>query len=345
MVAPGLCGRPGESRIGGFIGFVSGNAHDRIAVFGFVMTGLLLGIGGAHVDRRGRVSVAFVAGASNPGTMHEEAGGGMLNALRAARREGVAATLVSTRGGDAAGETVARAIAEAGIADHSAIFLDRSTPSYTAILDETGDVVAALADMGLYDAAFERQLRRKGIREIVAGADHILTDANLPAAAIARLLDTAAGRPVHAIAISPAKAVRLAPHLARLDGLFLNGREAAALSGHTDPVDAARWLLRAGLSQGAITQGGKPVIGLDAEGLFAIQPPAPATILDVTGAGDALAGTTVARLMRGEPFSHALRAGVAAATLTVESEGAAPHFDGQAMAARLALVPEPAPVP
>ena len=106
------------------------------------------------------------------------------------------------------------------------------------------------------------------------------------------------------------------------------------------------WLLRAGLSQGAITQGGKPVIGLDAEGLFAIQPPAPATILDVTGAGDALAGTTVARLMRGEPFSHALRAGVAAGHADGgKRRGAPPHFDGQAMAARLALVPEPAPVP
>lgn len=309
------------------------------------MTGLLLGIGGAHVDRRGRVSVPFVAGASNPGTMHEEAGGGMLNALRAARREGVAATLVSIRGGDAAGDTVARAIAEAGIEDHSAIFLDRSTPSYTAILDETGDVMAALADMGLYDAAFERQLQRKGIREIVAEADHILTDANLPAAAIARLLDAAEGRPVHAIAISPAKAVRLAAHLPRLAGLFLNGREAAALSGQADPVAAARWLRQAGLATGAITQGRNPVIGFDAAGLFSIQPPAPTNILDVTGAGDALAGTTVARLMRGAPLASALRAGVAAATLTVESEGAAPYFEGQAMAARLALVPEAVAMP
>lgn len=328
----------------GRVTLLAGTSHERSAAFGFAMTGLLLGIGGAHVDRRGRSSVPFVAGASNPGTMHEEAGGGMLNALRAARREGVRAALVSMRGGDAAGETVARAIAEAGIADHSAIFLDRSTPSYTAILDEAGDVVAALADMGLYDA-FERQLRRKGIREIVAGADHILTDANLPAAAIARLLETAKGRPVHAIAISPAKAVRLAPHVPRLAGLFMNGREAAALSGQEDPVDAARWLRQAGLASGTITQGGGPVIGFDSDGLFSIHPPSPTHILDVTGAGDALAGTSVARLMRGEPLAQALRAGVAAATLTVESEGAAPHLDAQALAARLALVPEPVPVP
>jgi pseudouridine kinase len=49
--------------------------------------------------------------------------------------------------------------------------------------------------------------------------------------------------------------------------------------------------------------------------------------------------------MRGEPSAAALRAGIAAATLTVESEGAAPAFDRAAMEARLRLVPEPVPVP
>ncbi|NMG39933.1 carbohydrate kinase [Chelativorans sp. ZYF759] len=309
------------------------------------MSPTVLGVGGAHVDRRGRAAVAFVPGASNPGTMREEAGGGTLNALRAVRREGIKAALASVRGGDAAGETVARALAEAGIEDRSAVFLDRATPSYTAILDEAGDVVAALADMGLYEAAFERQLRRKGVREFVAGADCILTDANLTEAAIARLIMAAGTRPVHAIAISPAKAGRLKPHLGRLACLFMNAREAEVLSGAGDAHGAARALRGAGLASGVITQGGGPVIGFDRETLFDITPPPPDLILDVTGAGDALAGTTIARLIRGEPFAAALRAGIAAATLTVESEGAAPAFDRVALEARLLLVPEPVPVP
>lgn len=306
---------------------------------------MILGIGGAHVDRRGQVALPFVAGASNPGVMREEAGGGTLNALRATRREGLAATLVAVRGGDAAGETVARAIAEAHIEDRSAVFLDRATPSYTAILDEGGDVVAALADMGLYEAAFERQLRRKEMRELIAGAECILTDANLPEPALARLVETAGGVPVHAIAISPAKAVRLKPHLSRLAGLYMNTREAAALTGAVDPHRAARLLRAEGLARGAITRGDGPVTGFEGDLLFEIAPPAPAAIRDVTGAGDALAGTTVARLMRGEPFADALRAGVAAATLTLESEGAAPAIDPAAMEARLLLVPQAVAVP
>ena len=139
--------------------------------------------------------------------------------------------MMSVRGGDAAGETVARAIATAGIRDLSVTFLDRSTPSYTALLDRSGDVIAALADMGLYDLAFAKQLRRASVREAVRTADAMFCDANLSADALARIPKLAAGKPIFAIAISPAKAARLAGVLGDLACLFLNTREAAALTG------------------------------------------------------------------------------------------------------------------
>ena len=106
----------------------------------------VLAIGGAHIDRRGQISGPYVPAASNPGTMREDVGGGVFNAVRTAVRRGLSASLMSVRGGDAAGETVARAIGEAGITDLSAVFLDRTTPSYTAILDAEGDLGAMHQD-------------------------------------------------------------------------------------------------------------------------------------------------------------------------------------------------------
>ena len=44
----------------------------------------LLAVGGAHVDRRGQMTDVFVPGASIPGTMREDVGGGAFNALRTA---------------------------------------------------------------------------------------------------------------------------------------------------------------------------------------------------------------------------------------------------------------------
>ncbi|RUZ38845.1 carbohydrate kinase, partial [Mesorhizobium sp. M7A.F.Ca.US.003.02.1.1] len=40
----------------------------------------ILAVGGAHIDRRGQVSGAYVPAASNPGTMREDVGGGHVGA-------------------------------------------------------------------------------------------------------------------------------------------------------------------------------------------------------------------------------------------------------------------------
>jgi len=220
----------------------------------------LFAAGGAHIDRRGRISGPYVAGASNPGTMREEAGGGAFNALRNAARRGCEGTLLSVRGGDMAGEAVARAIREAGITDLSATFLDRATPSYTAFVEANGEVVAGLADMGLYDLAFAKLVRRRAIRDAIARADAVLCDANPPEPALERLAFMAGERPLFAVAISPAKVIRLRPILARIACLFMNRREAAVLSAGKagdDPAIMARTLAGSGMAAGVISAGGR----------------------------------------------------------------------------------------
>lgn len=302
----------------------------------------ILAIGGAHVDRRGKMIEPFVPGASVPGAMAEEVGGGAFNALRLAVRRGAAGSMLSVRGGDAAGAMVAGAITERGIADLSVVFLDRATPSYTALLDRDGDVVAALADMGLYDIAFARQMRRAKVREAVAGSDAILCDANLPEAALERLATLADGRPLFAIGISPGKVGRLAGVLSSLSCLFLNRREAAVLTGlgADSPVEALVARLRLlGLKRGVITQGSARVTAFDDGGHVCVTPPRPEGIVDVTGAGDALAGACCMALLRGRPLGEALREGVAAALLAIGSATVAPAFSQPEFATMLATVP------
>ncbi|ADV13490.1 carbohydrate kinase family protein [Mesorhizobium ciceri] len=303
----------------------------------------ILAVGGAHIDRRGQVSGAYVPAASNPGTMREDVGGGVFNALRSAVRRGVSASLMSVRGGDAAADTVSRAIAGAGITDLSAVFLDRTTPSYTALIDSEGELIVGFADMALYDLAFPKQIRRSRVREVIAAADAVFCDANLPTTALERLVALAAGKPVFAIAISPAKVVRLLPVLKELSLVFMNRREAMALAGvaanatEREVVDGLRC---SGLVSGVVTAGGGPMLGFDEAGAFSILPPPPRKVADVTGAGDALAGATVAALLRGLPLRAALREGIAGATLAIESAAAVPEFTAASFAEALALVPD-----
>jgi sugar/nucleoside kinase (ribokinase family) len=307
----------------------------------------LLAIGGAHVDRRGHVTGTYIPGTSNPGVLREEIGGVVFNALRNAVQRGVSGALLSVRGGDAAGEAVARAVAAAGVEDLSATFLDRRTPSYTALLDGDGELIAGLADMELYEVAFPRQAARAKLRAAVAAADAVLCDANTPAAALEKLAAACAGKPLHAIAISPAKAVRLAGLLPRISCLFMNRAEARRLAGAGDdaqPAALAAALRDKGLAAGVITAGSAGATGFDAGGAFSIAAPAARRIADVTGAGDALAGATVAALMRGDRLPAALREGLAAAMLTVEQDSAVVELGAKALAAALALVPQPAMV-
>lgn len=97
--------------------------------------------------------------------------------------------------------------------------------------------------MELYKLFSPRRLLIRAIRDSFASADLILFDANLPAETLAAIARKAVdlGKPLAAIAISPAKVVRLKPCLADIDYLFLNQSEAAALTG-SRPDDPLQWV-------------------------------------------------------------------------------------------------------
>jgi len=310
------------------------------------MTGrTILVMGGAHVDRRGRIAGETAAGASNPGSWFVEAGGGGFNAARNLARLGRAVRLVSPRGGDADGDLVAAAAQAAGIEDTPFVFLDRATPSYTAILERDGNLVVALADMGLYDLFSPRRLRQRALREAVAEAGLVLADANLPAETLAALAAAArdAGVPVAGIAISPAKVVRFRAALPTLSILFMNEAEARALTG-AEVDDPALWpqaLRRAGLAAGVVTRGGGCVTAFEGPRTVRADPPRLPALGDVTGAGDALAAGFLDARLAGATLGEALRRGVAAAAITVRSPLAvAGEMAPATLAEALALVPE-----
>jgi len=283
----------------------------------------ILVLGGAHIDRRGRISGDTVPGASNPGSWFEEPGGGGFNAARNLARLGFDVTMISPRGGDPIGEMVGEAADFAGVHDRPFIFLDRKTPSYTAIIENDGNLVIALADMDLYRMFVPRRLSIRAVRDAFAATDFILIDANLPAETLASIVERAKalGKPVGAIAISPAKALKLKPCIEGIDYLFLNEAEAAALTGER-PNDPAHWpslLGDIGLRGGVVTRGQRELIAFADRHVVAQQPANLEDVADVTGAGDSLAAGVISGLMRGISLADAIREGAAAAALTVQS--------------------------
>lgn len=242
---------------------------------------------------------------------------------------------------------VAEAASHAGIDDKPFVFLDRKTPSYTAILERDGNLVIALADMELYKLFVPRRLAIRAVRNAFEATDLVLCDANLPAETLSAVTARASfcGKPVAAIAISPAKVVRLKPCLAGIDHLFLNEAEAAALT-ESRPDDPREWVseLRAlGLRSGVITRGKRELIAFSRDIIISLQPPVVDNVADVTGAGDLLAAGILAALLAGHDLGEAVRHGAAAAAITVQSPFAtAENLTPELLKTMLALVPEAA---
>lgn len=305
----------------------------------------ILVLGGAHIDRRGRIFADTNPGASNPGSWFEEAGGGGFNAARNLSRLGHDVRMISPRGGDVLGDMVHSAAIQAGVDDKPFVFLDRKTPSYTAILERDGNLVIALADMELYKLFGPRRLMIRAVRDAFAAANLILCDANLPAETLSAIARRAAERdtPLAAIAISPAKVVRLVPSLGALDHLFLNEAEASTLtdSRPEEPLEWVRQLEAIGLKGGVITRGKRALIAFEPGLALTLEPPMVDDVADVTGAGDSLASGVLSALLSGLPLQQAVRHGAAAAAITVQSPLAtAENLSPTLLETMLALVPE-----
>lgn len=309
------------------------------------MSNKILALGGAHVDRRGRIHGETAAGASNPGSWFVEAGGGAFNAARNLSRLGHSVRLIAPRGGDSDGDVVAAAAEAAGIEDCPFIFLDRATPSYTAIIERDGNLVVALADMELYRLFSPRRLQQRAVREAFTSADAILTDANLPPETVAAIAQTAHAnsKPVFGIAISPAKVVRFKETLPAISCLFMNEAEARALT-ETQPDSPSHWpeLLRAaGLKAGVVTRGREAALAFDGNAVVMLAPPLLEVLGDVTGAGDALASGFLSAKLEGRPLADCLRQGVAAALIAVRSPLAvAEELEPELLRRVIGLVPE-----
>lgn len=273
-------------------------------------------------------------GTSNPATSRERSGGVGRNVAMALARMGLAIRLSSRVGEDAAGQALVDELRAAGI-DTGGIESSARHPTarYWAVLEPSGELVIGLADMAVFAEHGAAAVEQVAARPAAAW----FIDCNLPAATLALLLDHPK-RPalVAADTVSAAKALRLRGHLARLDLLFTNAAEAAALVGPGPPAELARRLVAQGVGAVVLGQGAAGLVLADATGVHALDALA-VPVVDVTGAGDALAAGVLAARLAGLELAAACRIGRLAAALAVGSDAAVPQDFGIPVLRDLAL--------
>ena len=273
-------------------------------------------VGGTNMDVVARTSAPLVPATSNPGHTRISPGGVGRNIAACLGLLGAPVRLVSAVGDDAFGEEALRVTAACG-ADVGAVRrVPGATGTYTAILDDGGELVAAVSDMATVDALVLETVH-------LTDAALVVLDGNLAHAQAARVVSAAAaaGVPLAFEPVSVAKAGRLADLVRELFLVTPNTDEIAALTGRqTDDWRASvadlheRGVEHVWLRTGA---GGSWMCSRGQEPVHL--PAVPATVVDVTGAGDAMLAAWIAAWLGGADPVAAAREGHRAAAATIES--------------------------
>lgn len=295
-------------------------------------------VGGANIDIGGFPHGRIAMQDSNPGRVKLSAGGVGRNIACNLARLGAQTHLLAALGDDAFADLVradcARAGVDTGLCD---VFPGAASSSYLFIADPAGDMQLAVNDMAICDRLTPEALA--GRIDALNAMDAVAMDANLPAETLAFLAENLRV-PLVADAVSTAKAPRLLGTLDRLWALKPNAIEAEALTGIPvyDPESAARAarrLVDMGARRVYVTLGERGVCCADADHALLL-PGAPIRMVNATGAGDAFTAALVWGLLKGLSLEECGAAGLAAASIAVESlETVNPDLDEDAMLQRM----------
>ena len=256
-------------------------------------------------------------------------GGKGLNQAVIAARSGVPVRLLAPVGRD---EVAARAaaLAEAeGIAATLPALAPASDQSviWVAASGENAIVSSAAAAGALDAAAVEAFLAA------AAPGDSLLLQGNLSHAATAAALARARAMGLATVANPSPIRWDWAGLWPQVDLAVVNRLELATLTGEEALEDGIAALHRAGAGAVLVTLGAEGAL-LDGPEGRALQPAAPAEVIDTAGAGDTFCGVYVARRMRGDAAQAALARAADAAAVTIARPGTHGAFPDRAMLER-----------
>lgn len=283
----------------------------------------ILCIGAAHLDRKAYAQTAIHLKSSIPVSVHTTLGGVARNVAENLARLQMPVTMLSRVGRDKEGDWVRTRTQELGIHIAGITRSDtHSTASYTALLDDTGEMVLGLADMEIYKELTPEEIN--SLLPLLLSHPIWFLDTNLPQDTLEELASLATGGQLLFVdPVSIAKTEKLINILPRIDFLFPNREEAEVLSGITiqtiaDAQKAGEIICEKGVKHVIITLGAEGVCVVS-DHLSLVLPALPSQVQDVTGAGDSLvAGFLFGFLYHGTLLT-AVACGMAAASLTIES--------------------------
>ncbi|NLE76692.1 MAG: ribokinase [Chloroflexi bacterium] len=285
---------------------------------------LVVVVGAANVDTKGRVPQPPLEGTSIPGEIRTCVGGVARNIAENLCRLGVQAVLLSAVGADGSGQRILTQAASNGL-DVSQVIRspEHHTAAYLTVLDAVGKAIVSIDDTQIMELITPSYIYAK--RSWFRRAAMVVLDANVPPRAMEMVFRLTAQYhvPVCADPTSVPLCERLLPHLDRLHIITPNVPEAERLTGcritHRESgIRAARRLVAAGVQTAIVTRSDRGVVYATPK-VSGHVPALEREAVDRTGVGDALTAGVVFGLLNSFPIDEAMRLGVSAAALALQS--------------------------
>lgn len=269
-------------------------------------------------------------------------GGKGANQAVAAARLGADVAFVARIGRDQFGERAMAGFRAEGVCTDF-VTTDSGAPSGVALIgiDSSTGENAILVAPGANSRLSEGDV--DAAAEAIRAADVLICQLETPLAAVAAALAIARDAGIVTI-LNPAPAANLPETILRnVSVLTPNQSEAALLAGQPtlSPALAAALLRKRGVDSVVLTLGAAGALVSDSSGEYFIRPVAARSVVDTTAAGDCFTAALAVALAEGRALGDAAYFANAAASLSVEREGAQPSLPTRAeVDQRLRNVPD-----
>jgi pseudouridine kinase len=282
-------------------------------------------IGGANIDRKLQLDGKFIPETSNPARTEQSSGGVARNIAENLGRLGKQANLITVVGEDTEGSWLLSQTKSFADVSTSQRLLNESTGAYSAILDEEGEMLFALADMNIYESVDIGFIDKRW--GMISSSEMVLLDTNFPEDVLKYTIRRCQteGVPLTIIPVSEPKVLKLPTSLEGVSWFICNKGEAETYLGMTietegDYFKAAKAITQRGAERVVITRGDRGLIYYTTyKEARAVLPPK-VEVADVTGAGDALVAGILYGYLKGSDTDGACRIGVICSSITLKSK-------------------------
>ncbi|WP_019414558.1 carbohydrate kinase [Paenisporosarcina sp. TG20] len=282
-------------------------------------------IGGANVDNKYHLQQNVQLGSSNPANVTKSVGGVARNIAENLGRLGHKVRLFTTAGNDADWQTIEASSQSFMNLQSIKQLSNHTTGSYSAVIDPTGELVLAIANMDVYEELTPTYLQR--FDTLFNGCPLVVVDLNCPKETIQYIKEIAREKeiPLAIVPVSSPKMNRMPDDLYGVTWLICNLDEAdiyleMKIQTVEDFHQAIKRFLEKGVINVVITAGSKGVfVGSKEQQIFHLAARKTSSIEDVTGAGDSFVGATLHAWLDGMTIHQSIKTGLLNASKTLAS--------------------------